>query len=264
MTVTYPVTGIDVSYANAGDLNNPDSIAFCFAKATEGTSQDARWAQHSQWALAHGKVLGAYHFGRSGSGAAQAQAFLHAVGSSTRLVALDIEGGDPISLPEARVFIAACRAAGRTVGVYHSISGFPTGLGQQYNWVAWYNGRAQAPTVPWAFWQWVGSPLDRDYYNGSEAQLRALAQLEPAPPAAKWTLHIAPRAAVTSYALAPQGCLTGTQVRQWGVAPSSAGCSAPSTKAGCSSGRASVVHVPRGAFAGRWVRIGPGVTASHA
>jgi hypothetical protein len=183
MVITYPVRGVDLSYANAGDLSNPDSIEFAFVKATEGNSiTDPRWVQHANWVLHHGKVLGAYHFSITGDGASQARHFLSVVGSSTKLVALDIEGRMPMTSAQSRAFIATCQAAGKVTGVYASEGNWPGSLGQDYNWVANYNGRTRVPQMPWAFWQWQGSPLDRDYFHGSADALYRLAGLKVAPP----------------------------------------------------------------------------------
>lgn len=181
MTVTYPVTGIDVSYANAGDLSNPRSIDFIFVKASEGNAKDPRYDQHSGWAKRHNILLGAYDFGRrsAGTGGDQARAFLSVIGSDTKLVALDMEGADEPTVAQAADWIATCRAAGKTAGIYHSLSGFPRVPGSQFSWVALYNGRTHAPTIGWEFWQWAGSPLDRDYYSGTLASLAALAQVAP-------------------------------------------------------------------------------------
>lgn len=77
-----------------------------------------------------------------------------------------------------------------------------------------------------------------------------------------YTLHIAANAKVTSYALSTAKCLTNTQVRQWVSKPSSAPCAAPRVVRGCYRGQSTVVHVPRGAFANREVRLGPGVTVT--
>jgi hypothetical protein len=35
-----------------------------------------------------------------------------------------------------------------------------------------------APSAAWAFWQWQGSPLDKDLFNGTVDQLRELADME--------------------------------------------------------------------------------------
>jgi hypothetical protein len=73
-----------------------------------------------------------------------------------------------------------------------------------------------------------------------------------------YTLHIAANATVVSYLL-DGSCLGHTKTRKWGPKASSAPCAAPRVRLGCHSGRATVVHVPKGAFAGREVRLGRGV-----
>jgi hypothetical protein len=151
-------------------------LSFAFARATYGSYGDSKYAVHSAAFRAAGIVSGAYHFGRSTpSPEAQAAAFLKAAAGAD-LLALDLEsdgGNVPMSAAQARAFIAAVRAAGRKIGLYHSRSGFPS-LGQDWNWVAKWG--SSAPTgIPWAFWQWQGSPLDRNRFNGTLADLSQLA-----------------------------------------------------------------------------------------
>ena len=75
-----------------------------------------------------------------------------------------------------------------------------------------------------------------------------------------YTLRIAHGAHVKHYALTRAGCLTDMKVEPWTGKASTAGCSAPGIKHGCVRGQATVVRVPRGAFAGRSVWIAsPGV-----
>ena len=88
-----------------------------------------------------------------------------------------------------------------------------------------------------------------------------------APPRPRvYTLHVAAGSHVKHYALTKAGCLDDTQVKVWPESPSTAPCGAPRVVRGCSNGQATVVHVPRGAFAGREVRIDPraGVTVTWA
>ena len=150
-------------------------LSFVFARATYDTSPDARYAMHAANVRKAGLTLGAYHFGTGRhTPAAQVQAFL-AVAKDADLLCLDLESDGPNGMSmtntQAQAFIAAIHAAGRKCGLYHSDSGFPA-VGQDWNWVARWS--TFAPVRPWAFWQYQGSPLDKDHYNGTQATLAAL------------------------------------------------------------------------------------------
>lgn len=183
------IHGLDISQYQA---TTPPlgSVDFVFVKATEGNGfTDPKYHLHASDVRAAGKVLGAYHFGRvEVDGASQAAYFLSVVGSDTKLVALDIEGTHAITPDNARQWISAVKAAGKVAGVYHSLSGYPLDLGQDFNWVADWS--ATPPSVKWDFWQYTSSGtvpgfsgrLDLDAYNGTLDQLRALAGVAPAVP----------------------------------------------------------------------------------
>lgn len=174
------VEGIDISHWQATTPPLGTSLGFVFVRATYGTARDDRYAMHARNVRDAGKVLGAYAFGRDMDGAAQARAFLAAVGD-VQLVALDYErDGDHghMTAAQARAFIATIRASGRQCGLYASDSGYPD-LGQDWDWVARWGDR---PARPWTFWQYAvtGTPrIDRDRFAGTLAQLRALARLTP-------------------------------------------------------------------------------------
>jgi hypothetical protein len=178
------LAGVDVS---AHQSATPDlrPFRFLFARATYGHFADRLYAMHIANAKAAGLVVGAYHFGRSGSVdpiGGQVDAFLARVGSSTRLLFLDMEadGSNPaMSHAEGVDFVNRIHARGLRIGLYHSQSGFGD-VGQDWNDVAKWS--TTPPTIPWTFWQYQGSPLDLDYYRGTLAQLHELAQLEVAPP----------------------------------------------------------------------------------
>ncbi len=164
--------GLDVSR-----WNGPPSLtglAFAFARATYATGVDPKYATHTTRFRRAGLIVGAYHFGVGFvSPRAQARAFL-AVAAGADLLVLDLErdSRQTMTHAQAREFIATIHGAGRKVGLYHSRSGFPD-LGQDYNWVAQWS--STSPTgIRWSFWQYQGSPLDRDRFNGDLAQLRAL------------------------------------------------------------------------------------------
>lgn len=164
--------GIDISkwQATTPSLTGLD---FAFARSTYATTVDPKYAMHTAAFRAAGLVVGAYHFGVGFvSPAEQVRAFL-AVAKNADLLALDLERDSTATMTaaQAREFIAAIHAAGRTVGLYHSRSGFPS-LGQDWNWVAKWG--TTPPDMTWAFWQWQGSPLDRDKFNGDITKLRQL------------------------------------------------------------------------------------------
>ena len=171
--MTTMLSGIDISYWQ--DAEPLAGCSFAFARATYGTTTDSRYAQHMTAFHKTGIVTGAYAFGINADGAAQARAFL-AVAHDADLLALDWEaekGKPPMTEAQARAFIEAVHAAGRTIGLYHSLSGFPD-VGQDWNWVAAWG--SVEPHIPWAFWQYQGNGLDRDHFNGNELALQALAK----------------------------------------------------------------------------------------
>jgi hypothetical protein len=167
------IEGIDIS---RWQTTTPDLTgrAFVFARATYGTSPDGRYAMHAANVRAAGRVLGAYAFGRNLSAADQVAAFL-ATAPDADLYALDLEkdGDHPrMTSAQARDFIAAVQATGRRIGLYMSESAF-VDLGQDWDWVANWS---REPARHWDFWQYRGSPLDLDRFDGTLADLRALGQ----------------------------------------------------------------------------------------
>ena len=169
--------GIDVSRWQPTTPSLVDK-SFLFARATYGTTADAMYATHIVNARKAGLLVGAYAFGVGDVPVAdQVNAFLATAGSVNFYV-LDLErnGSRPsMTGTQAAAFIAAVRAKGHPCGLYHSESGFPS-LGQSYNWVANWS---RIPAIAWSFWQYRGSPLDLDRFNGTLAQLRALGGIKP-------------------------------------------------------------------------------------
>lgn len=172
--MTY-LTGIDISYAQT---TTPPltGLAYVIVKASQANFVDPRWAQHSGNVRAAGLPLGAYCFGVSGSRtpvATQVQLFL-ATAKDADFLALDVEQDTkwPTSMTnaEASQFINAVHGAGRKIGLYHSLSGFPS-LGQDFNWVAYWE--SVAPSIPWTFWQYSGTTVDHDKFAGDAAAFAA-------------------------------------------------------------------------------------------
>lgn len=164
--------GIDVSKWQA-TTPSLAGLDFLFARASIGTQKDERYDQHIAKAKAAGLVTGAYHFGYKGVSAAdQARAFLAAAGD-VDFYFLDHEGADQMSATQAKAFVAAIKAARGRCGLYASLSGFPD-FGQDFNWLALWASHPPT-TFKWKFWQYSGSPLDKDAFNGTPAELRAFA-----------------------------------------------------------------------------------------
>jgi len=172
--------GIDVSRWNAVPSQAMLApLEFAFAKASQAYWRDPRYSDHVAAFRRAGLIVGAYHFGVGSSQsfvAQQVRTFL-AAAAGADLLALDLErngNGPTMSQAEAREFIRLVKASGRSIGLYHSRSGFPS-LGQSWNWVAQWGSRP--PDIAWAFWQYQGSPLDRNRAAGTLADLRRLAGL---------------------------------------------------------------------------------------
>lgn len=169
------VEGIDVSKWQTATPSLA-GLSFLFARASIGTLPDPTFAMHTGNARRAGLVTGAYHFGDSRlPPVRQARTFLEAAGD-VDFYFLDVEGSHAMSADQIRAFFDEVHAAGKRIGLYHSLSGFPE-LGQDFNWVAFWSG--SPPSRNWTFWQYRGSPLDRDRFIGSEAELRALASTLP-------------------------------------------------------------------------------------
>lgn len=148
-------------------------LGFAFARATYATSPDERYAQHTAAFRAADIAAGAYHFGTGFVAVPrQVEAFLETAGDAD-LLALDWETdrAKTMTRAQAREFIAAVQATGRRIGLYASRSWFRD-LGQDWHWVAQWGPRA--PDRPWHFWQYQGSPLDRNRFNGDRAALARL------------------------------------------------------------------------------------------
>src|SRR5258706_8778635 len=167
--MTQPL-GVDVSQWQATTLNLT-GLSFLFARASIALQADTMYAKHIAKARSAGLVTGAYHFGNDQvDPATQAAVFLKAAGD-VDFYFLDVEGRHAMSYPQIKAFFAAVHKAGKSIGLYGSESGFPQ-LGQDYSWIANWSS---TPSIPWDFHQYRGSPLDLDRFNGTLAELRALA-----------------------------------------------------------------------------------------
>ena len=173
--------GIDISKWQTA-TPSLSGLDFAFARATYGDTIDSRYGQHSQAIRAAGLVLGAYHFGRSGQYASiksQVALFLFK-STGADLLALDFESdgvkNTAMSRVEAADFIAKVHAAGHSIGLYHSDSGFPSDLGEDWRWVAKWS--KTPPSRKWDIWQYRGSPLDLDEFHGTPDELQVFAGLK--------------------------------------------------------------------------------------
>jgi GH25 family lysozyme M1 (1,4-beta-N-acetylmuramidase) len=184
--------GIDVSKFNG--TPSTAGLAFGIARASYGIDPDPKLNRHLATFHAGGLTSGAYHFG---VGAAQASiarqvALFLALTRHVDFLELDLEAnwlrrpdgsrylGPTMDLAEATEFIHRVHAAGRAILLYASRSGFPFGLGQDGNHVAEYGrpgarfGLNTPRGINWTFWQWQGTPLDRDWFRGSRADIARL------------------------------------------------------------------------------------------
>jgi GH25 family lysozyme M1 (1,4-beta-N-acetylmuramidase) len=176
------VLGIDVS---KWQVKTPKLTgkSMLFARASIGTVVDPRYKRHIKNARKAGLVVGAYHFNwDTVPVAAQVQAFLAAAGA-VHFYFLDVEGKHAFDRNQTEDFIDRMHAAGKRCGLYHSASGY-FDAGQDYDWVARWS--SSPPEQHWDFWQYRGSPLDLNRFNGTLAQLQALAGIVP-----KWGPEVA-------------------------------------------------------------------------
>lgn len=149
--------GIDVS---KWQTTTPSLVgkAFLIARASIGLTPDTRYAQHIAAARKAGVITGAYHFNwREISPVEQAHYFLDRAGN-VDLYALDVEGEHAFTRAQTETFIDAVHARGKTVGLYHSRSGY-FDAGQDWRWVAyWPTDKDTAPGIAWDIWQYGSDP----------------------------------------------------------------------------------------------------------
>ena len=198
-----PVQGVDVSHYQ-GAFNWASAKAggtvFGYASIGDGTgSPDADFATNWANMKAAGVLRGAYEYFEPGeSPTAQAALMVQAVGMLADgdlpcMIDVETTGGQSGATIAAnvRTWLEAVEAGtGRTPFLYTD-PGFwggsvgDTSFGATPLWIADYG--PACPTVPtgwdsWFIWQYgdTGGSLDQDVFNGSLAQLTALAQSTPA------------------------------------------------------------------------------------
>jgi lysozyme len=202
--MAYTNAVIDISHNNGTlDLSIAQSagIVGVIQKATQGTNfADPTYQRNYAQARGLGLLWGAYHFGNGDDGVAQADFFLDRVGAdATTLMVLDFESnkaGSTMSLQDARDFVTHInQQTGKWPGLYGG-SYLKENLGGQADstlqncwlWLAQYGPTAVLPPgwTNWTLWQYLDghivpdsnpiagiSPCDRDYYNGTLADLQA-------------------------------------------------------------------------------------------
>lgn len=183
--MAYP-KGYDVSKWQTPSDWKPDGLAFLIARASIGTTPDEQYAKHIAKAKAAGLVTGAYHFNwdpdYSGTATPEEQArFFVKQAGDVDFLFLDVEGAMSFETDETKRFIAEVHRLGRRCGLYMSASVYRWDVGQDYDWVAKWS--STQPAGDWEFWQYTssspatdGGRLDANYFNGSLAELKALAQ----------------------------------------------------------------------------------------
>jgi hypothetical protein len=163
--------GIDVSHYQP---TTPPltGLSFLFAKASQGTTKDALYDMHIANGRKAGLVVGAYCFNVGSMDIAKQVAAFVAAAGNVDLYAIDVEGADAFTPAQTKQFMDTFRAlTGRKIGLYHSASGFFQ-AGQDFDWVAKWS---TTPPLVYDFWQYQGSPLDKDQYAGTLEELKALA-----------------------------------------------------------------------------------------
>lgn len=196
---------VDLSHHNGNvDLQKArgDGILGVIHKATQGaTYVDPMYSINKQKAQAAGLLWGAYHFGTGDDAQKQAEHFLATVSPGpTDLLVLDFETntqGASMTLDQARQFVQIVHnTTGRWPGLYSGIY-IKTLLGSNHDpvlancwfWLSEYGPAAKVPAnwPTWTLWQYTDGSVgpqphtvagigscDRDTFNGTEAQLRAL------------------------------------------------------------------------------------------
>lgn len=176
------VRGADVS---AWQRSIPATAgAFVFCRGTYGSFTDGRVEQHVRNARKRGLHVGLYGFAvPRGTGRDQADALQRvAERLNVSRVALDWEsdgGNGMMRESEARAFVDRLLDLRGECGLYMSAWQFRD-IGQTWDWVAKW-GAAPPSWQGWEFWQYQGTPIDRNWFNGDAAALDAFFRRTAAP-----------------------------------------------------------------------------------
>lgn len=214
--------GIDVSvYQGNVDWTQVKSAgqSFAFVRASAGvTSPDTKFAQNWPGVRAAGLVRGVYQYFRpSQDAAAQAKLLLDKVDAAGGFQpgdlppVLDLETTDSLAsatvVARAKIWLAAVEAKVGKKPIIYTAAFMSDVVGSHFSgyplWVANYG--VSCPAMPsgwtsWHFWQssdsgsvaGISGAVDLDHFNGTMAQLKALA-LQPAPSAPSQPTVIEPR-----------------------------------------------------------------------
>lgn len=190
--------GIDTSHYNGRiSIATLEGCAFAFGQASVGLWADPLFLpDQAVMKEAHLTLRGAYHYAVYGPGdTRQAEYFLaHASDADVLAVDAEIRGSNRIlSHPYVIAgIIANIRKLDphhRLIGLYGSRATQVLGsngnrsmwlpsLGQDFNWVADYDGDpyrpGASPRVPWRFWQRSGTGTDHDVFSSTLADLAAM------------------------------------------------------------------------------------------
>jgi len=196
---------IDISHHNGARLNfrkaKADGIAGVIQKASQGEAYvDPTFKRNRDAILNAGLLFGAYHFGTGANGISQAAHFLDTVTpDKNTVVALDFEDnptGTSMSLEEARAFVIHIKSELGRWPVFYSGHTIKRELGTTVdpvlkNCAFWLAQYGPTPVVPpcwnrWTLWQYTDGGVgpephsvdgigrcDRDYFNGTTAQLKS-------------------------------------------------------------------------------------------
>ncbi len=185
-----------------------NGVRFAYIKASEGTSaMNTYFGQQYNGAADAGMIRGAYHYARPdlSSGANEARVFVNSGGGwsadgRTLPGVLDLEAGTdgtsgycygktPAQLVSWTAdFTSTYKAlTGRDAGIYTGYYFWQTCLGDSSAfstsnplWIAAYGAAANNVWIPgnwpqYTFWQYTSDNGDQNVFNGTSAQLRALA-----------------------------------------------------------------------------------------
>ncbi|MEZ4685174.1 MAG: GH25 family lysozyme [Bacteroidia bacterium] len=197
----------DISHLNASvDLAKAkaEGMLAVFHKATQSIGanlfHDKTYPDRRKDAQKAGLLWGAYHFGTSGDGKAQADAFLdYAQPDGNTLLVLDFErattqGETSMTIQEARDFVNQVKArTGKFPGIYGgallkaaTATAADPVLSQCWLWIAEYENEPRLPNgwSTYAFWQFTDGThgngalpvdgigrCDRDLFRGSAVEL---------------------------------------------------------------------------------------------
>ncbi len=200
-----PVQGVDVSVYQGNFNWAAAHVAFGYARISDGTGTiDSTFA--SNWAnmKSAGVLRGAYQFFEPGeSEVAQANLMVEKVGklgpgdlpAMIDVEVTDGQGGGTIGARVAHWLQIVEAGTGRKPIIYTGSYFWQddvgdTGLGAYPVWIAAYG--PACPSLPpgwssWLMWQYSdgGGSLDHDVFNGTLAQLKALAGMDEGPPTPK-------------------------------------------------------------------------------